>query len=147
MKPLTKISGFLLLAAAVFFLMFILDEFAEEHPDTGLYEASAPREINDLRDAMQERMAEVLRIREELDRGEHPAAREFARFAGLPHSEFVDDVSEYQEMFEVFDTMYEGIFKAADPEAQFRLVMQTCISCHQQVCPGPLRAMNRLVRN
>jgi hypothetical protein len=97
-----------------------------------------------LRDAMQERMQDVVRLREAWDRGEPMERMEFARFAGLPHSEFVDDVSEYQVWFEAFDDMYEAIFSAENPAKQFNLVIQNCAACHRTVCPGPLRSITRL---
>jgi hypothetical protein len=100
---------------------------------------------DNLRDAMQERMTDVLRLHESLVEGKPLERKPFAAFAGLPHSEFVDDVSEYQDFFRVFDELYEGIFTAPDPRLQFNVVMQSCVACHQTVCPGPLRSMNRLI--
>jgi hypothetical protein len=98
-----------------------------------------------LRDAMQHRMQDVLRIRAELDAGKVPSAAPFHAFAGLPNSEFVEDVSEYQAYFALFDDMYADIFTSENPRLQFNMVMNSCIACHQNVCPGPLRGMNRLV--
>ncbi len=98
----------------------------------------------DLREAMQERMSDVVRLREAYDNGEPMQRREFTRFAGLPNSEFVDDVSVYQAYFEIFDDMYEEIFKSDAPEKQFNIIIQSCYACHQDVCPGPLRAIKRL---
>jgi hypothetical protein len=100
---------------------------------------------DNLRDAMQERMTDVLRLHEALVEGKPLVREPFVAFAGLPHSEFVDDVSEYQDFFKVFDELYEGIFTAPNPKLQFNVVMQSCVACHQTVCPGPLRSMNRLI--
>lgn len=99
----------------------------------------------DLREAMQERMSEMLRIHADLEAGKQPTPRPVTQFAGLPHSEHVDDVSEYQDFFVVFESMYADLFTASDPRQQFNVVMASCIACHQNVCPGPLRSMNRLM--
>jgi hypothetical protein len=113
---------------------------------TGILSPSPAYEPPDnLRDAMQERMTDMLRLHEAITEGKPLVREPFIDFAGLPHSEFVDDVSEYQDFFVVFDTMYEGIFTAPNPKLQFNVVIQSCIACHQNVCPGPLRSMNRLI--
>lgn len=93
---------------------------------------------------MQERMSEMLRIREEIQAGQFPVKKPFTEFAGLPHSEFVDDVSEHQDFFKVFDQMYGQIFTSEDPRQQFNIVANSCAACHQTVCPGPLRSIRRL---
>lgn len=98
----------------------------------------------DLRAAMQERMADMKRIKAALDAGEAPVAQPLTLFAGLPHSEFVDDVDAYQPALKAFDEMYAGLFTAADKQAQYAIVAATCESCHMQVCPGPLRAIRKL---
>lgn len=100
---------------------------------------------DNLRDAMQERMADLLRMHAQLESGESPTPASWVEFAGLPHSEFVNDVSQYQEYFVVFDEFYAQISQSPDARNQFNLVVQSCIACHQNVCPGPLRAMNRLI--
>jgi hypothetical protein len=97
-----------------------------------------------LRDAMQERMSEVLRIKEQIENNEPISPKEFTRFAGLPNSEFVDDVSEYQAYFDVFDGLYEQMFTAEDPRQHFNTIVQSCAACHTTVCPGPLRSIQRL---
>ncbi|MCC5925619.1 MAG: hypothetical protein JJU41_03575 [Bacteroidetes bacterium] len=99
----------------------------------------------DLREAMQERMSDMLRIHADLEAGKTPVAKPLTSFAGLPHSEHVDDVSEYQDFFMVFESMYADIFTSENPRQQFNIVMSSCIACHQNVCPGPLRSMNRLL--
>lgn len=100
--------------------------------------------VIDLREAMQERMTDVLRIREALDEDRLPERVDFINFKGLPISEFVDDVSEYQAYFEIFDEMYEDIFTSEYPAKQFNVIIQSCAACHENVCPGPLRAIRRL---
>ncbi len=100
--------------------------------------------VENLRDAMQERMSEMLRIRESIQEGKQPEIRPFTKFSGLPHSEFVDDVSEHQDFFKVFDEMYGQIFTSSDPRQQFNIVANSCAACHQTVCPGPLRSIRRL---
>lgn len=99
----------------------------------------------DLRVAMQHRMNDVLRMRAAFDAGDTPVAEPFHAFAGLPNSEFVDDVTSYQAYFALFDDMYAAIYTAENPRMQFNMVMNSCIACHQNVCPGPLRGMNRLI--
>jgi hypothetical protein len=130
MMVLTRLT-FLLLVTAGFFWVQSCDRSAAA-TDAGL------------REAMQERMQDVVRLREAWDRDEPMERAEFTRFAGLPHSEFVDDVSEYQEWFDTFDNMYESIFTAENPVNQFNLVIQNCAACHRTVCPGPLRSIARL---
>lgn len=109
-------------------------------PEKEVYEPAA-----DLREAMQERMTDMLRIHAALEEGRTPEPQPLTPFPGLPHSEHVDDVSEYQDFFVVFESMYDDIFTAEDQRQQFNVVMASCIACHQNVCPGPLRYMNRLI--
>lgn len=99
----------------------------------------------DLREAMQERMTDMLRIHADLEAGKTLQPRPLTAFAGLPNSEHVSDVSEYQDFFVVFESMYADIFTSQNPRQQFNMVMSSCIACHQNVCPGPLRSMNRLL--
>jgi cytochrome c556 len=119
----------------VLWLLFILGACSE----ATTYE---PKE--DLRAAMQERMADMKRIKAALDAGETPTSMPLTPFAGLPHSEFVDGVEQYQDALAAFDVMYAGLFTAADKQAQYAIVAATCESCHMQVCPGPLRAIRKL---
>lgn len=93
---------------------------------------------------MQERMADMKRIKAALDAGLTPTSVPLTPFAGLPHSEFVDGVEQYQDALAAFDVMYAGLFTAADKQAQYAIVAATCESCHVQVCPGPLRAIRKL---
>lgn len=104
--------------------------------------AYEPKE--NLRAAMQERMVDMKRIKAVLDAGQTPTSMPLTPFAGLPHSEFVDGVEEYQPALAAFDETYAGLFTAADKQAQFALVVATCASCHTQVCPGPLRAIRNM---
>lgn len=107
-------------------------------------EATTYEPKEDLRAAMQERMADMKRIKAALDAGQPITREPLTPFAGLPHSEFVDDVEPYQPALAAFDEMYAGLFTAADKQAQFAMVAATCESCHVQVCPGPLRAIRKL---
>jgi cytochrome c556 len=107
-------------------------------------EATTYEPKEDLRAAMQERMADMKRIKAALDAGEPLTREPLTTFAGLPHSEFVDGVEQYQDALAAFDVMYAGLFTAADKQAQYAIVAATCESCHMQVCPGPLRAIRKL---
>jgi cytochrome c556 len=107
-------------------------------------EATTYEPKEDLRAAMQERMADMKRIKAALDAGETPVSMPLTPFAGLPHSEFVEEVESYQPALKAFDEMYAALFTAADKQAQFAIVAATCESCHVQVCPGPLRAIRKL---
>ncbi len=98
----------------------------------------------DLRAAMQERMADMKRIKAAIDAGEPLTQRPITGFAGLPHSEFVDGVEQYQPALKGFDSMYAALFTAEDKKAQYAIVVAGCESCHTQVCPGPLRAIRKL---
>jgi len=109
-------------------------------PERKVYEPA-----EDLREAMQERMTDMLRIHADLEAGRTPVPRPLTPFPGLPNSDHVDDVAEYQDFFEVFESMYADLFKTDNPRQQFNVVMSSCIACHQNVCPGPLRSMNRLI--
>lgn len=121
--------------ARVLWLLFILGACSE----ATTYE---PKE--DLRAAMQERMKDMKRIKAALDTGETPVSMPLTPFAGLPHSEFVEEVESYQPALIAFDEMYAALFTAADKQAQYAIVAATCESCHVQVCPGPLRAIRKL---
>lgn len=98
----------------------------------------------DLRAAMQERMADMKRIKAAIDSGEPLTREPLTPFAELPHSEFVESVEEYQPALQAFEETYAALFTAADKQAQYALVVATCESCHVQVCPGPLRAIRKL---
>lgn len=98
----------------------------------------------DLRGAMQERMTDIKRIKAALEAGEPIEKRPLTEFAGLPHSEFVDGVEEYQDALAGFDVLYAGLFRAADPQAHFKIIVSSCESCHMQICPGPLRGIRNL---
>jgi hypothetical protein len=99
-----------------------------------------------LREAMQERMQDMVRMREMLLAGERPDSISLTKFAGLPNSEFVADsiVATHQEFFKTFDAMYGSVYTARDPKQQFNVIVQTCAACHTQTCPGPLRSIQRL---
>lgn len=99
-----------------------------------------------LREAMQERMQDMLRMRELILVGERPDSIPLTRFAGLRNSEFVADsvVASHQEFLNAFDAMYATIYTARDPKEQFNALVQTCAACHTQTCPGPLRSIQRL---
>lgn len=97
-----------------------------------------------LRDAMQSRMTEMVRIKVLIENGEPIPESEIIRFKGLPNSEFVDDVSEYQDAFDSFDEFYTALHTSENPARHFNIIVQTCASCHQNVCPGPLRFIERL---
>lgn len=99
-----------------------------------------------LREAMQERMQDMLRMREALLSGERPDSIPLTHFAGLPNSEFVADsiVASHQDFFKTFDAMYGSVYTAQDPKQQFNVIVQTCASCHAQTCPGPLRSIKKL---
>ncbi|MCH8495278.1 MAG: hypothetical protein LAT57_06555 [Balneolales bacterium] len=100
---------------------------------------------DNLREAMQERMTDMLRVHEALSNDEVPEQRQLTAFAGLPNSIHVSDVSEYQDFFVIFENMYGDMFTSENPKQKFNIVIQSCIACHQNVCPGPLRSMNRLI--
>jgi len=99
-----------------------------------------------LREAMQERMQDMLRMRESLLNGQRPDSIPLTRFAGLPNSEFIADsvVASHQDFFKTFDAMYGSVYEARDPRQQFNVIVQTCASCHTQTCPGPLRSIKKL---
>jgi cytochrome c553 len=99
-----------------------------------------------LREAMQERMQDMLRMRESLLNGQRPDSIPLTRFAGLPNSEFIADsvVASHQDFFKTFDAMYGSVYEARDPKQQFNVIVQTCASCHTQTCPGPLRSIKKL---
>lgn len=99
-----------------------------------------------LREAMQERMQDMLRMREALLSGERPDSISLTRFAGLPNSEFVADsvVASHQDFFRTFDALYGSVYTAKDPKQQYNVIVQTCASCHTQTCPGPLRSIKKL---
>lgn len=101
----------------------------------------------DLRAAMQERMTDIKRIKAALEAGEPLVKQPLTTLAGLPHSEFVDGVEEYQQALASFDVLYAGLFTAADPQAHFKIIVSSCESCHMQICPGPLRAIRNLDQN
>lgn len=98
----------------------------------------------DLRAAMQERMADMKRLKAAMDAGQPLLREPLTAFAGLPHSEFVESVDEYQPALHAFEQTYAALFTAADKQAQYALVVAACESCHVQVCPGPLRAIRKL---
>lgn len=98
----------------------------------------------DLRAAMQERMADMKRLKAALDAGEPLSREPLTAFAGLPDSDFVESVAEYQPALQAFEETYAALFTAADKQAQYALVVAACESCHVQVCPGPLRAIRKL---
>lgn len=109
----------------------------------------AEKEPYTLQNAMQDRMADMLRIKESLQNGQIPEKKINTRYVGLPHSEFVDDVSQHQGTFAVFDSLYAEMFKLNDGEIEtftrhYNTLAQTCASCHKLVCPGPLRSINKL---
>ncbi len=101
----------------------------------------------DLRAAMQERMTDIKRIKAALEAGKPLVEHPLTSFAGLPHSEFVDGVEEYQDALAGFDQLYAGLFTAADPQAHFKIIVTSCESCHMQICPGPLRGIRNLNQN
>ena len=60
--------------------------------------------------------------------------------------EKVDEV--YSGMASNFLSTYENFEAATDNKpATFNLMLDACLACHQQKCPGPIKAINRLKLN
>jgi hypothetical protein len=53
----------------------------------------------------------------------------------------------YKEMSKVYLDAHQS-FMQADPQDRkdkYQALVVTCIACHQQLCPGPIRKINRLL--
>lgn len=60
--------------------------------------------------------------------------------------EKIDEV--YDGMAANFLTSYENFEKDTnDKAATFNLMLDACLACHQQKCPGPIKAINKLKLN
>lgn len=55
----------------------------------------------------------------------------------------VDD--QFHQMADTFNTHFEALIQEAGKVRNFNVVVNTCYSCHEMYCPGPLRQIKALL--
>lgn len=136
---------------AVIFLVFFTIGLISALALFSFEEHTSP-EVN-LRDAMQHRLQDMLRMKQSFEEGKIPSPDpKIIHFAGLGHSEAVKEVVSYQDHFMSFDQFYAdlngySIQQRQEAIAHYNTIVRSCESCHQTVCPGPLRSIKRLKIN
>ncbi len=126
-----KLTGvFVLFALSSFVLTFCTAE-VEEYEDKTLSQIMRER-VDDLRIA-----------REAIINGEEFELTAFNSFSeGTPSRENLLTERQWEELAS-FDMLYGVLMKQASAES-YNSVVQTCLSCHERTCPGPVRLIQRL---
>lgn len=106
---------------------------------------SGSGEQQTLSELMRDRTNQLQEIRRSLVAGEVPetASMNFVHFVeGEPSREALRDPGVIGQM-QGFDAFYTRFLQ--EPTAQnYQIVVQSCISCHERLCPGPLRLIRGL---
>ncbi|HAW19757.1 MAG TPA: hypothetical protein DCX14_06205 [Flavobacteriales bacterium] len=105
-------------------------------------------ERSELALTMREMYDQMKTVRDSLARGEEIQTKFLSRFKSIhtdhaTEPEKIDDV--YNGMASSFLTSYER-FEESDTNRveAFNQMLDACLACHQQKCPGPIKAINKL---
>ena len=98
---------------------------------------------------MRVREAELKALRERIAQGDTafsdidmPAS--FSEGALTEHTrELVDD--NFHQMADTFNTHFGALIREPDKVKNFNIVVNTCYTCHEMYCPGPLRQIKALL--
>ncbi|MCC5934225.1 MAG: hypothetical protein LAT75_05640 [Candidatus Cyclonatronum sp.] len=106
---------------------------------------SGLQENQTLSQLMRERTNQMQLIKSAVEAGTPIAAENtvFTPFAkGDPSRDALREPG-VQGQLQAFDSFYVRFLDAPTPE-NYNIVVQTCISCHERMCPGPLRLVRSL---
>ena len=96
-----------------------------------------------LSNIMRERVDELRKIRESILKDETPVLSGFTLFKdGVPSRENLLSEEQWEELHS-FDFMYDVLTKQATA-ASYNAIIQTCLTCHERTCPGPVRLIKGL---
>ncbi len=106
--------------------------------------ADADRELT-LSELMRERTNQLQALKQsfENDKPLPEDLQEYGHFAGSKTSREALDEPGVQGQLKAFETFYARFVSNPDPET-YNIVVKTCISCHERLCPGPLRLIRSL---
>lgn len=106
---------------------------------------SGPQENSTLSELMRERTNQLQEIRASIVAGQEPgtASLTFTAFTkGEPSREALRDPGVIGQL-QGFDAFYAQFLQNPTPQ-NYQIVIQSCISCHERLCPGPLRLIRSL---
>ncbi|AXJ00365.1 hypothetical protein CYPRO_1100 [Cyclonatronum proteinivorum] len=106
---------------------------------------SAEDEAQSLSELMRERTNQMQALQAVFEAGEIPdtASLSFIPFVqGEPSREALRDPGVIGQM-EGFDAFYARFMDHPTPQ-NYQIVVQSCVSCHERLCPGPLRLIRGL---
>lgn len=98
-----------------------------------------------LSELMRERTNQIREIRAAIESGQRPEATLFKYDVftnGEPSRDALKEPG-VQGQLMAFDTFYARFAENPTP-ANYDIMIKTCISCHERLCPGPLRLIRSL---
>ncbi len=102
-------------------------------------------EPESLSELMRERTNQLQAMQQAFEQGEAPPGnlQKITHFAGAPVSREALEDPGVQGQLKAFETFYARFAENPDPKT-YNIVVKTCISCHERLCPGPLRLIRSL---
>jgi hypothetical protein len=129
---------------------------SEEPKDTSIEQVDTEKEIKVVNGVERSELALLMRkmydemklVKDSLDEGltvKTDFYEEFKRIqtAHATEPEKIDET--YKAMADAFLSNYASFEQTSQNQAEaFNIMLQNCLVCHQQKCPGPVKAINKL---
>ena len=117
------------------------------HPDKEIKQAILdPNETSEMAILMREMFAQLDVIKSKIEAGED-ISHEQLQFVAIHKTETTDEsfLTEGLTSMSIGFDLVVTSFNEDPSESNYKSIVNTCISCHQGMCPGPLERIDNLI--
>lgn len=126
--------------------LFILISAVLVIASCGMEREAPPQEEPTLSVLMRDRLEDLKILKSAIEAGEAADLKAYIGFVhGEPSREQLETEA-FRAELQAFDILYATLNDIPDAllKERYELVVQSCISCHERHCPGPIRAIEAL---